>query len=194
MEQHRLLVLCGLPFAGKTTLARELGQRLGFARAEIDAINAERGVWDDWCGMSPEAWDETYRESYRRLEALLRAGHSVIYDATNFTREQRDRPRAITARHGVPATVISLDVPEAEARRRWRHNRESGLRADVRDEDFALVATAFEPPAGDEAAVRYAPGVPLDEWIARHGSDGQRWSVSSVRKCNLSVRPRKWLG
>ena len=167
MGQLHLFILCGLPFAGKTTLARELGQRLGFARVEIDAINAERGVWDDRHGMSPEEWDETYRESYRRLEALLRAGRSVIYDATNFTREQRDRPRAIAARHGVPATVIYLDVPEAEARRRWRHNRETGRRADVRDEDFALVATAFEPPAGDEAAVRYDPGAPLDEWIAR---------------------------
>ena len=63
--------------------------------------------------------------------------------------------------------MISLDVPEAEARRRWRHNRVPGRRADVRDEVFALVAAAFEPPAGDEAAVRYDPGAPLDEWIAR---------------------------
>ncbi|MDP9371911.1 MAG: ATP-binding protein [Chloroflexota bacterium] len=171
MARPRLLILCGLPFAGKTTLARELEQRRGFARVEIDAINAERGVWDDRHGMSPEEWDETYRESYRRLEAPLRKGRSVIYDATNFTREQRDRPRAIAARHGVPATVIYLDVPEAEARRRWQRNREAGLRADVRDEDFALVVGAFEPPAGDEAAVRYDPSVPLDEWIARLGSD-----------------------
>lgn len=163
----RLLILCGLPFAGKTTLARELARAHGFAHVALDAINEERGVWDPVRGLSPEQWAETYAESYRRLDRLLAEGRPVVYDATNFTRAPRDRPRAIAARHGAPANVLYVAVLEAEARRRWQHNRATGRRYDVRDEDFVTVADNFEPPVEDEAVIRYDGSLPLEEWARR---------------------------
>lgn len=41
MDEHCLYILCGLPFAGKTTLTRALERKLGFALVELDAINLE---------------------------------------------------------------------------------------------------------------------------------------------------------
>ncbi len=43
----RVYILCGLPFAGKTTLARTLAQHLDLPRVSIDEINGERGLGFD---------------------------------------------------------------------------------------------------------------------------------------------------
>ncbi len=36
MKTPRLYILCGLPFAGKTMLAKELEKRVGFVLIDID--------------------------------------------------------------------------------------------------------------------------------------------------------------
>lgn len=86
----RLYIMCGLPFAGKSTLTRALAARLGLAVIAIDAINDERGLGIHAAPLSPEEWDGTYAEAFRRLDAALMAGGSVIFDAVSFTRRQRD--------------------------------------------------------------------------------------------------------
>lgn len=157
-------ILCGLPFSGKSTLARELARRFGLEHVEIDRINSERGVGFDGAPISQQEWTATYSESFRQLERCLANGRSAVYDATNFTRQQRDRVRRIAGRFHACAAVIHLDLPD-EARRRWQVNRLSGERYDVRDDDFAQVADNFEPPTDDEETIRYDGQTPLDEWL-----------------------------
>lgn len=177
-----LYILCGLPFACKTTLASVLVSRFGLHRVAIDAINSERGLWDDEIGLSPEESANTYHEAYRRIDADLGAGESVIDDSVNFTRRLRDQLRNIAQRRGARAVVVFVDVALDEARRRWRENRQTAVRDDVRDADFAHVADHFDPPQVDEEVLRYDGTVPLDVWIdhtfhalslARHGDQAR---------------------
>ena len=167
MPTPRLYILCGLPFAGKTTLAGVLSDRLGLARLALDDIISEWGVGLDGQIIPPEHWAAAYNEAYRRLDALLGAGRSVIYDATNYRLAHRRRLRRIAARHGATTRTIYLDVPEAEARRRWQQNRVTRLRWDVRAEDFAKVVEHFQPPEPGEGVLRYDPTVPVAQWIAQ---------------------------
>ena len=162
-----LYIMCGLPFAGKTTVALALVRRVGFRRVAIDDINDERGIWDDALGLTPEEWTTTYAEAYRRIDLLLAQGHAVIDDSVNHTWVLRERLRAIATRNGASATVLYIAVPAAEARRRWVRNRQTEERGDVRDEDFATVLDNFEPPRADETVLRYDAVLPLDAWIAR---------------------------
>ncbi|HCI78216.1 MAG TPA: hypothetical protein DHW02_00840, partial [Ktedonobacter sp.] len=148
-------ILCGLPFAGKTTLAKALVRELHLSRVSIDDLNTERGIWDDEKGLSSEEWTNVYNEAYRRLDALLSQGKSVLDDNANFTREQRDHLRVIAAKYQVPTTVIYVMTPLTEVRRRWQENRQTKVRNDVRDEDFALVVDSFEAPTDDEHVVCY---------------------------------------
>jgi predicted kinase len=173
MSAPRLYMLCGLPFAGKSTLARALAAETGWALVELDAINTESGVGLHGEPITPERWTRSYREAYRRVGRALASGRTVLFDATSATRDQRDRLRALAARHGAGASVIYVDVGEAVARLRWLANRASGGRADVRDEDFAQVAARLEPPSEDESTLRYDGSEPPRAWIARHfgGSD-----------------------
>ncbi|SRR6266700_2072957 len=165
VDEPCLYILCGLPFAGKTTLARALERQLGIALVELDAINKARGIGLHGEAISPEEWDGTYAEAYRQLDAFLAAGQSVLFDAASFTKAQRDSLRALAGKHRASSLVIYLDVSEAEARQRWLQNRATGARYDVRDEDFAHVVNFFEPPAQEEHAVYYRPSQPADEWI-----------------------------
>jgi predicted kinase len=87
MKQSYVYMLCGLPFAGKTTLTKELVHWLGIKRVAIDEINTERGIWNDETGMSSEDWAKTYQEAYQRIAAFLSQSESVVDDSANFTRE-----------------------------------------------------------------------------------------------------------
>jgi len=165
VKQPRLYILCGLPFAGKSTLAKDLAQALGLVYIELDAINGERGLGLNGASISSLEWEGTYQESYRRLDHFLSEGQSVVYDATNFTREQRDRLRIIAMKHGLPSKVIYLDVPEAVVWECWQQNRETGNRFDVRDEDFAQVVDNFQPPTSEENVVVYNQTLSVSEWI-----------------------------
>src|SRR5690349_13392248 len=68
MPTPRLYILCGLPFAGKTTLAGVLSDRLGLARLALDDIISEWGVGLDGRPIPAEHWAAAYNEAYRRLD------------------------------------------------------------------------------------------------------------------------------
>jgi predicted kinase len=170
----RLYITCGLPFAGKTTLAREIGQRLGWTYIALDDINAGREVGLSGAPISSLDWSKSYAEAHRQLGQALAEGNTVIYDATNFSRKERARLRTIAARQGAAVTVIYLRLAEGEAQRRWQANRRSRSRYDVRDEDYALVESNFEPPLDDEDMLTYDGSQPAAEWIART-LEGQLW-------------------
>ncbi len=163
----RVYILCGLPFAGKTILAKALVERLGFGRVDMDEINTRKGVGLHGEAIVQEEWDKTYAESYRQLDQLLQAGQSVLFDAANFTKVQRDYLRSIAAKYEAPTQVMYVDVSETETRQRWLQNRITHQRYDVRDDDFAYVVTYFETPTPDEHVLRYHPSQSVDEWIER---------------------------
>ena len=160
-----IYILCGLAFSGKTTLAKALVQRLGLSRVSIDEINTARGVGLDNAWISPEDWDLTYAESYRQLDEHLRAGHSVIYDAGNFNRAERDKARAIAACNDAGSLVIYVTTPEAVARARWQHNRFTHERNDIRDDYFEIGLQMFEPPTTGEHMLLYSNEQNVDAWI-----------------------------
>ena len=166
MNETVLLIFCGLPFAGKTTLANELVKHFGWVRVDLDEINSERGLRElSNDEISNEDWKETYRISYEQTELRLREGRTVINDTANFTREQRDKLRAIAEKVGTDSIVIYVNIPESVARQRWQSNRQTKERYDVRDEDFTEVADNFQPPTPDEHVISYDGSLSIESWI-----------------------------
>lgn len=164
-----LYVLCGLPFAGKSTLARTLAARLDIPCVAIDAINTERGLGLDLAPIAPQEWTATYAEAYRRITGALRAGTSAIFDAGSFTREQRDELQALAEGCGAAVRLVHVRVSPQVATARWQRNRLSSERYDVRDDYFAQALDSFEPPAADEHALVYDGSQSLDAWLATSG-------------------------
>src|ERR1035441_77550 len=85
----RLVLMCGLPASGKTTLARQLARK-------IPAIRLDKDEWTTQLGV--DVWDEEFRV---RLEHqlwvlsrdLLAQGQSVILEWGHWARVERDEKR-----------------------------------------------------------------------------------------------------
>lgn len=165
--RQRLLVTCGLPFSGKSTLSRALAAQLGVAHVEVDALHARDGLRPGIDPIARADWVAAYRRGYAELEDALRADRSAVFDAVSYRRLQRNRVRRVAERLGVPATVVLLDVSADEARARLERNRFTGERVDVPMADFLEVAGGMQWPEPDEAVIRYRPDEPLAEWVER---------------------------
>jgi len=152
-----LYLTCGLPCAGKTTLAKQI---------EVER-NALRLTADEWMvalyGPQPES-PEIMKgaPSARRtaVEALqwrvaaraLELGIDVVVDWGVWSRSERDDYRARAAALGARTVLCFLDVPRAELMRRLELRNANPLPGTYRIEAhyLDLWSTWFERPTADE--------------------------------------------
>ena len=162
-----LYVMCGLPFSGKTTLARALANQCGFVHLDLDAIAREKSLFPEE-GISDEQWGQVFREVYRQIETLLTSGKSVIFDAVNYDRVGRDRLRTIAQQSGSSVHVIYINLSIQKIEQRRQANQANHQRPPVRDKDFIELATEFEIPTIEENLLVYDGTQPVPEWIKAH--------------------------
>ena len=155
-----LLLMCGLPGSGKTTLAKRL-------ELERDALRLTPDEWIarlfgptltppalDWCRDPVEAiqWEVA--------ERALRLGVNVILDFGFWSRAEREEFRARAAALGAGSEVHFLDVPREElsvrvAERAGADPPPGTFR--VTDAQLDAWWKVFEPPAEDELRPRSEP-------------------------------------
>ena len=146
-----LYILCGLPGAGKSTLASAITKARDIAWVNLDHVKADEGYFVSDAEVPDADWSGIYDVVHASLLMPLRLGRSVIYDAANLKRNQRDELRALAASRNFASRVIYVAIPEKTARER------------APDIDAALAV--FEEPSKDEDVVVYAPTQDVAKWI-----------------------------
>jgi predicted kinase len=106
--------MCGLPGAGKTTVARRLA-------LEIPAVRLSPDEWLDDLGIdifADEIRDRLETRFWHLARELLAGGVSVILESGFWTRHDRDEKRLGARALGARVELHYLDVPFDELCRR----------------------------------------------------------------------------
>src|SRR6266852_6143758 len=147
----RLIIVCGLPGSGKTTLAKALENRL----------RAVRFSPDDWMdALSLNVWDEERRGKVEALQwkfaqKLLALGLTVIIEWGTWGRSERDTlrlgARALGAAVELHYLSAPVDVLFERIQRRGREN--PPIQRDALSQWFEM----FQAPTPEERALFDAP-------------------------------------
>ena len=144
----RLVLICGLPASGKSTLARLLAP-------EIPAIRLDKDGWTAQLGV--DVWDEEFRVRLEQqlwvlTQDLLFQGQSVILEWGHWARVERDEKRLGARALGVGVELHYLQAPLEELIGRAERRNASGewTAAPITRTHFEEWATIFQPPDEEE--------------------------------------------
>jgi len=152
----RLIIVCGLPGSGKTTLARRLETKL----------HAIRFATDEWMtALSLDIYDEASREKIEALQwkfaqNLLALGLTVIIEWGTWARSERDTLRTGARALGAAVELHYLSAPADvlfdRVQRRGMENPPIGR------DDILRWFDIFQAPTPEELALFYMPSLPED--------------------------------
>lgn len=141
--EPRLVAIGGMSGTGKTTVAREIAAGIGPAPGAIHLrSDVERKAMLGAApteplgpeGYAPEASRAVYERLTAKAEAILRAGHAVILDATFLEPDSRRALEPLAVSLGVPFQPVWLKA-DAEA----MIGRVTNRRGDASDADAEIV-------------------------------------------------------
>ena len=151
-KQTRLVLLCGLPASGKSTLAEELADAYGAVRLNPDAWELALGV-DPFDAEFQARLEAAFWELTQRLLAL---GTSVVLEWGFWARSERDEKREAARALGVAVELRFLDVQYEELVRRVEARHGAGGLGITRSH-MDRYRAAFEPPTDEELGLYDPP-------------------------------------
>ena len=142
-----LLMLMGLPGAGKTHCARLLAARLDAAHVATDHL---RSVLFIAASYADEENRAVFTVAEALVDELLGEGHAVILDATNLIARYRAPMEGVARRRGVTPLHVLVVADDADARARLAARAERRGPGDHSDADVGVYERmrrqGFEPP------------------------------------------------
>ena len=160
MEQShsgpRLIIICGLPGSGKTTLATSLERQLGAVRLSADDWMTELGI---------NLWDEEKRArmealQWRLTQQLLLQGLIVIIEWGTWGREERDKLRLGARRLGAAVELHYLAAPVDVL---WERVQQRAMEdPPITRESLEAWCQHFQSPTAEEMALFDLPLVKME--------------------------------
>src|SRR6266702_2808485 len=136
----KLLIICGISFAGKSTLAEAIAHRFDYAQVDVDDMKVHLyGPESKDEDLSHVDWVRIYHETDKLIESYLQSGKTVIDASRNFRKDERQLAKSIVTQLRAEAVTIFVDTPEGIARKRLLENRKKQARRDVTDQDFEKI-------------------------------------------------------
>ncbi|MBN2042654.1 MAG: AAA family ATPase [Candidatus Aenigmarchaeota archaeon] len=137
-----LILICGLPGTGKSTIARYIRDKINAMVLRTDVIRKDTIKNPKY---SEEEKNKVYEELFGMAEEALKNGKNVIIDGTFFKKSLRER--IVKIANGKGMKIIECTSPEEVIRERI-----SGGRKDESDADFKIyekIRKQWEPVEED---------------------------------------------
>lgn len=145
--------MVGYPGSGKTTIAQLVSKLTG---AKHLWASQERKQRFHEAVYTPANSPRLYNELNQEALALLKDGHSVVYD-TNFRyKRDRDLLRSIAEAAGADCRLIWVQVSRSLAHERAvedSENKPTRLWGNMAESDFVRLADDMEEPTADEQPI-----------------------------------------
>jgi hypothetical protein len=155
LPRRSLVVLCGLPASGKSTLASALSRRLGMVHVNTDVVRKQTAgqlptapqAAEFNAGLYTERMTRaTYSLLNRRARRWLRREVPVVLDGTFSTRALRLRAAQVARRSGAAFTLVYTSCDERATHRRLQARSASPSVSDADFEVYTRMRQVFEPP------------------------------------------------
>lgn len=152
-----LVITCGLPATGKSTIAREVAEATGMSYHSSDVVRKDvagigkrehryekygRGVYSD------RLREQVYEALLERARADLEAGKSVVLDASYIRRAHRKAAATLARETGAQFAVLHTTADEDVVRSRLQRRTEEGSDpSDARWEIYTGQKRRFQRPS-----------------------------------------------
>jgi predicted kinase len=150
-----LVVVCGLPGAGKTTVAGDVVDRLDAVRIRTDVVRKDRFDDPDYTEAETDAVYRTVRE---RADAALAADDHVVLDGTYRERAFREPAYELAREHDVACVVLKVEADDDVVRERIRAREDDASDADV--SIYEHYRDQFDPIRVDHVVVDNSGSIP----------------------------------
>lgn len=165
----KLYILCGLPFSGKTTLAKKIAEHTGSMLIAFDqlwlALEKDINVASSLKG--DEGWRLTRRVAKERIAERLKNNRSVVYDDINVRLDHREELREVARQHGAIPIVVYVDTPLVIREEREKENLLTKRRHDVEPVNSKKALAQFEEPGPPEDVIVFTSENNLEEWLGK---------------------------
>lgn len=181
----KLYVMCGLPFSGKTTLARKIADHIKCEFIGFDSIWKELELKIDPKMDKTEEWKFIIKKAHEKIKTLLKNNVSVVYDDINARYEHREALRRIAKACNATTKVIFVDTPITIIKEREKINKLTKKRHAVATENFEKALFQFQKPTYKENVIRFTPSDNIEKWLNQL-ADKKTVSLSLLSKNAVS--------
>ncbi|NUS17238.1 MAG: ATP-binding protein [Streptomyces sp.] len=120
-----LIVMAGLPGAGKSSVAEALARRLAAPVVSVDPIEA--AMWRAGVARDQPTSLAAYVVAEAVAGGVLALGQTVIADAVNAVEAAREQWRSLAGRHRVPVAFIEVVCSDPVVHRQRLEGRFRGI-------------------------------------------------------------------
>jgi len=144
-----LIIICGLPGSGKTTLAKSLCENLPAIHVSSDLIR--RRLFPE-PKYTEEEKERVYSAMIDEAQKAMREGMDVVADATFQRTAMRKRFIALASGMGADSFILKTVLPEDEVKKRLGRRRKGGP-SDADFEVYLRIKADFEGPDEEHLAI-----------------------------------------